>query len=142
MNNINSDKPPKESLQIRLNSSIELSDVKGLMTTLAKDYFTAVTNITGSPRFINYYRNRIYPLERASGHYMDMIELVGHYVTASIMKNPLELSGEELYKEQNRARKADEALFRIVVEPLSYVYDVMKTNQPYKKNHKEIHDEK
>ena len=137
MININSDKPHKESLQSRMNSSVELSDIKGLMNALAKDYFTAVTNITGNPRFINYYRNRIFPLERASGHYMDMIELVGHYVGAAIMKNPAELRGEELYREQVRTRKSEETLFRILIEPLSYVYDVMMGYKPYNTSCKE-----
>lgn len=133
--------PEKKSLQSRIDSSVELTDVKGVMRALAKDYFAAVTNITGNPRFINYYRNRVHPLEKNNGHYMDMIELVAYYTQEAIMKNPAELRGLKLEAEQNRVRKAEENLFRIVVEPLSHVYDVMKGYQPYAKRHKELFGE-
>ena len=129
MTDRNNDKPEKKSLQSRLDLSVELSDVKGVMRALAKDYFTAVTNITGNPRFINYYKNRVLPLEKRNGHYMDMIELVAYYTNEAIMENTLEIRGLELAAEQDRVRKAEMALFRIVVEPMAYVQDVVKGYQ-------------
>ncbi len=142
MNNNLVNKTEKKSLQCRIDSSVELVDVKGVMRALAKDYFVAATNITGNPRFINYYRNRVHPLEKREGHYMDMIELVAYYAEDVIFNGPSELRGLALEAEQNRVRKAEDALFRIVVEPLAHVYDVMKGYQPYKKRHEELFGEK
>lgn len=138
MNNEHNNKQNKKSLDSRLGSSVELMDVSGVMRAMARDYFLAITNITGNQSFINYYRNKIYPLEKSVGHYMDMIELVAYYVEESIMKDPTQISGNRLYMEQDRTRKAEETLYKIMVEPLSYVYDVVKGYQPFYKATSEL----
>ncbi len=128
----------KKPLRERVEAKVELGDIQYVMRALARDYFLAITYITGDPSYKNFYQRRVYPLEKKKGHYMDMIELVTHYVDMAIFPPGYEEgTWEEITRAEKRVRSGEKTLYRIIVEPLAHVVDTMKDCEPSADSHHE-----